>query len=82
MCFREDAGDALTQCQGACPSRENLIDSLEESEEQEIEQLWLDEAERRLAAYRAGAIPARAAGDVFAEAYEESNEDAPSAPAR
>ena len=47
-----------------------LIDSLDASEEQEIEQLWLDEAERRLAAYRAGTIPARAAGEVFAETYE------------
>jgi putative addiction module component (TIGR02574 family) len=47
-----------------------LIDSLDASEEQEIEQLWLDEAERRLGAYRAGTIPARAAGEVFAKAYE------------
>ncbi len=47
-----------------------LIDSLDETEEQEIEQLWRDEAERRLAAYREGTIPARAAQEVFAEAYE------------
>lgn len=47
-----------------------LIDSLDQTEEEEIEQLWLDEAERRLAAYREGSIPARAASEVFAEAYE------------
>lgn len=47
-----------------------LIDSLDETDEQEIEQLWLDEAERRLAAYRDGSIPARTAAEVFAEAYE------------
>ena len=47
-----------------------LIESLDEAEEQEIEQLWLDEAERRLTAYGKGTIPARAASDVFADAYE------------
>jgi putative addiction module component (TIGR02574 family) len=47
-----------------------LIESLDATDEQEIEQLWLDEAERRLAAYREGNIPARTAGEVFAEAYE------------
>ncbi|NLH44309.1 MAG: addiction module protein [Planctomycetes bacterium] len=47
-----------------------LIDSLDQAEEQEIEQMWLDEAERRLAAYDKGVIPARPASEVFAEAYE------------
>lgn len=47
-----------------------LIESLDQGEEQEIERLWLDEAERRLAAYREGTIPTRAASEVFAEAYE------------
>ena len=47
-----------------------LIESLDETDEQEIEQLWLDEAERRLAAYYNGVIPARAASEVFSEAYE------------
>jgi putative addiction module component (TIGR02574 family) len=47
-----------------------LIDSLDQTEEQEIEQMWLDEAERRLAAYGKGTIPARSASEVFAEAYE------------
>ncbi len=47
-----------------------LIESLDTAEESEIEQLWLDEAERRLAAHAKGAIPARPASEVFAEAYE------------
>ena len=47
-----------------------LIESLDQAEDHEIEQLWLDEAERRLAAYEKGEIPARLASEVFAEAYE------------
>jgi putative addiction module component (TIGR02574 family) len=47
-----------------------LIESLDQTEEQEIEQMWLDEAERRLAAYSKGTIPARSASEAFAEAYE------------
>lgn len=47
-----------------------LIESLDQAEEQEIEQLWLDEAERRLAAYQKGTIPAKSASEVFAQAYE------------
>ncbi len=47
-----------------------LIESLDKTEEKEIERLWLDEAERRLAAYAQGLIPARSASEVFAEAYE------------
>lgn len=45
-----------------------LTESLDQGEEQEIERLWLDEAERRLAACREGTIPARAASEVFADA--------------
>ena len=47
-----------------------LVESLDKSEEDEIEQLWLDEAKRRLAAYGKGAVPARPASEVFNEAYE------------
>jgi len=69
--FEKMQADALklSAKERALPAK-TLIDSLDESEEQEIEQLWLDEAERRLAAYRAGTIPARAAREVFAEAPE------------
>ena len=47
-----------------------LIESLDKTEEDEIEQLWLDEAERRLAAFAKGALSARAASEVFTQAYE------------
>lgn len=47
-----------------------LIDSLDQSDQQEVEQLWFDEAGRRLAVYREGTIAARAAHEVFAEACE------------
>ena len=47
-----------------------LIESLDKSEDVEIEQLWLDEAERRLAAHAKGTIPSRPTSDVFNEAYE------------
>ena len=47
-----------------------LIESLDKAEEDEIEQLWLDEAERRLSAYGEGSVPARPVSEVFAEAYE------------
>ena len=49
-----------------------LIESLDNTEEGEIEQLWLEEAERRLHAYSKGTITARPASEVFAEAYEHS----------
>ncbi len=47
-----------------------LIESLDQAKEEEIEQLWLDEAERRLAAHAQGSIPTRSASQVFSEAYE------------
>jgi putative addiction module component (TIGR02574 family) len=44
---------------------ERLILSLDSLEESEIEQLWLEEAERRYNEYRKGKIPARSARDVL-----------------
>ncbi|MBN1602717.1 MAG: addiction module protein [Chitinispirillaceae bacterium] len=44
---------------------ERLISSLDSLEESEMEQLWLDEAERRYKDYRNGKIPARSAQDVL-----------------
>lgn len=44
---------------------ERLISSLDSLEESEMEQLWLDEAERRHKDYRNGKIPARSAQDVL-----------------
>ena len=42
-----------------------LIEGLDELDEQELEQLWLQEASRRLQAYKAGNITARPSVDVF-----------------
>ncbi len=47
---------------------ERLINSLDSLEGSEIEQLWLEEAERRYKGYLKGKIPARPARDVLREA--------------
>ena len=43
-----------------------LIDSLDEDLDDEVEQLWLDEAARRYEAYRCGEMSSRPAAEVFA----------------
>ena len=43
-----------------------LLDSLDDLSEEESDQLWADEGERRYAAYKAGKIEAVAAEEVFA----------------
>ena len=43
-----------------------LIDSLDEDLDEDVEQLWLDEATRRYEAYRRGEMPSRPAAEVFA----------------
>jgi hypothetical protein len=42
--------------------------SLDEPTDSEIEQPWIEEAKRRLAAYRAGEVQAIPAGEVFRRA--------------
>ena len=42
-----------------------LIDSLDEDLDENVEQLWLDEAARRYEAYRRGEISSRPAAEVF-----------------
>ncbi len=42
-----------------------LIESLDQGEEIDAEELWLDEAERRLEDYRAGRVEAIPANEVF-----------------
>lgn len=44
-----------------------LIESLDPGEDEDVEELWLDEAERRLADYDAGKIKSRPADEVFSE---------------
>ena len=43
-----------------------LIDSLDEDLDEDVEQLWLDEATRRYEAYRCGEMTSRPAAEVFA----------------
>lgn len=47
---------------------ETLLDSLEELSEAEIEELWLDEAERRIQRYREGRDQGVPAEQIFQEA--------------
>ncbi|MDP2400558.1 MAG: addiction module protein [Actinomycetota bacterium] len=48
-----------------------LLLSLDEPSASELERLWLDEAERRLEAYRAGLVQGIPADDVFRRAISE-----------
>ncbi len=45
-----------------------LIEGLDELDEQDLEQLWLQEAERRLKLHQQGKITSRPAHEVFADA--------------
>ena len=45
----------------------HLISSLENKDDGDIEQAWLDEAEKRLAAYRKGKASTRPGEEVFDE---------------
>ena len=47
---------------------EDLLESLDRLSEEEIERLWLDEADRRLEEYRAGRVEAIPADQVLREA--------------
>jgi putative addiction module component (TIGR02574 family) len=44
-----------------------LLESLDDLSEEEIERLWLDEAERRVAAHRAGEMESYPAEEVHQE---------------
>jgi len=47
---------------------EHLIASLDEISDEQNEQLWLDEADRRYREYKSGSISARPAEDVLRDA--------------
>jgi putative addiction module component (TIGR02574 family) len=47
---------------------EQLLTSLDEPSEGEVEKLWVEEAKRRLTAYRAGQVEAIPAEEVFRRA--------------
>jgi Putative addiction module component len=48
----------------------HLLASLDDLNEQENEQMWLDEADRRYQAYKDGSLPARDAFEAITEARE------------
>ena len=45
-----------------------LIDSLDEDLDENVEQIWIDEAARRFEAYRRGEMSSRPEAEVFARA--------------
>jgi len=47
---------------------EQLLTSLDDPSEAEVEKLWIEEAKRRLAAYRAGQVETIPAEEVFRQA--------------
>ncbi len=49
---------------------ERLLESLDALSPEEIEELWADEAERRVAEHRAGRTKTIPAEEVFAKAFE------------
>jgi len=62
----EKAAEGLSLEQRARLVR-RLIAGLDIGEDQDAEQVWLDEAERRLSDYRSGKTTARPANEVFTE---------------
>ena len=66
--------DALTLPQ---PERARLIErllaSLDTSQDEDVEELWIAEAERRYQQYRLGAIKGKPAGAVFENAVKQMN---------
>ena len=48
---------------------ERLIASLDNLSEQQNEQLWIDEADRRYREYKSGKISARSAEEVLSDAW-------------
>ena len=47
----------------------HFIASLDPGEDEDVEELWLDEAERRLREYESGGTVARPAHDVISEVW-------------
>jgi Putative addiction module component len=48
----------------------SLIDALDEKWDEDVERLWMEEAERRYAAYRRGEVKTSLASDVFSRVRE------------
>ena len=64
LTLREEL-DKLSPKQKAELAR-TLIDSLDEDLDEDVEQIWIDEAARRFEAYRRGEMSSRPAAEVFA----------------
>jgi putative addiction module component (TIGR02574 family) len=65
--FKDIAAEALNLPLNArAELASDLLDSLDDLTDAENDQLWAEEAERRLAAYKAGEIVATPADEVFA----------------
>ena len=47
---------------------EQLIRSLDDISDEELEQVWLEEADRRYQAYKSGAISSKSSEEVFRDA--------------
>jgi putative addiction module component (TIGR02574 family) len=47
---------------------EHLIKSLDDIDDEELERVWLEEADRRYQAYKSGAISSKSSEEVFREA--------------
>ena len=60
----EDDLAQLTTAEKAAVAR-SLIDSLDEESDDDVERLWMAEAERRYVAYRRGEATSSLASDVF-----------------
>jgi putative addiction module component (TIGR02574 family) len=59
----------LTMEEKAAVAR-SLIDALDEKSDEDVERLWMEEAERRYAAYRRGEVKTSLASDVFSRVRE------------
>jgi len=59
----------LTMEEKAAVAR-SLIDALDEKSDEDVERLWMEEAERRYAAYRLGEVKTSLASDVFSRVRE------------
>jgi putative addiction module component (TIGR02574 family) len=59
----------LTTQEKAAVAR-SLIDALDEKWDEDVERCWMEEAERRYAAYRRGEVKTSLASDVFSRIRE------------
>ena len=66
--LKEELGQLTTEEKAAVAR--SLIDALDEKWDEDVERLWIEEAERRYAAYRRGEAKTSLASDVFSRVRE------------